>query len=87
MSEDQKTSDRRFIASFLYNFGLYTGVGMQLAISVVGGLLGGKVVDEKLDTSPLFILLGLSLGTAAGFYNLVRILNRQRQNKTNDSNE
>lgn len=87
-SDERKSADRRFIASFLYNFGLYTGIGMQLAISVVGGLLGGKVVDEKLGTTPLFLLLGLTLGTVAGFYNLVRILNRQQQKKnTNDSAE
>lgn len=80
--QDRKASDRRFIASFFYNFGLYTGVGMQLAIAVVGGLLGGKVVDEKLATEPLFLLLGLTLGTGAGFYNLVRILNEQQRKKS-----
>lgn len=60
--------------SFLVAFGIYGGVGFQLAISVVAGLLFGNYLDEKLGTKPWLAMTGLILGSIGGFYNLLRIL-------------
>ena len=58
-------------------FGLYGGVGIQLAVSIGLGAFGGKWGDEKLSTDPWLMILGVILGTSAGFYNLVRLLNKK----------
>ena len=55
-------------------FGVYGAVGFQLAFAVVGGLLLGHYLDGKWGTGPWLALLGLTLGSAGGLYNLIRIL-------------
>jgi len=67
---------------FLVAFGIYGAVGFQLAIAVVAGLYIGDWADQKLGTAPWLLLVGLIIGSTAGFYNLIRILNwkQKRQN-------
>ena len=53
------------------------GVGWYVAICIVGGVWGGVWLDEKLDTSPLFLLIGLVLGlviAGAGVYRMLAAL-------------
>ena len=47
-------------------------VGIELALSVVVGMLGGQWLDKKLSTAPFLTLLGLVLGVVAGFRSLIR---------------
>ena len=77
-ARDKKTRD-----PFLIAFGIYGGVGMQLALSVAGGLLLGHYLDKRWDTQPWLALIGITLGSVGGFYNLVRILiwNQKRREK------
>ncbi len=63
--------------SFAYVFGLYSTVGIQLVISVVLGLYAGTWGDKKLGTDPWLMILGIVLGAAAGFYNLVRLISKK----------
>ena len=44
------------------------GIGWYFAICIVGGIVGGLLLDNWLDTKPLFTLLGLVLGLAVAFY-------------------
>ncbi|MFO1463110.1 MAG: AtpZ/AtpI family protein [bacterium] len=60
---------------FLLAFGIYGGVGFQLAASVVGGLLLGGYADKRWGTGPWLTMTGLILGAIGGFYNLIKILN------------
>ncbi len=60
---------------FLIAFGIYGGVGFQLAASVVGGLLLGGYADKRWGTSPWLTMTGLIFGAVGGFYNLIKILN------------
>lgn len=46
-----------------------------LAFSVISGAWVGNQADVWLATSPGFLLLGLCVGTVAGFYNLIRGFN------------
>ncbi|MGQ0623706.1 MAG: AtpZ/AtpI family protein [Sporichthyaceae bacterium] len=39
---------------------------MQNAVAAVGGCALGWLADSQLDTTPVFILLGLVLGLACG---------------------
>jgi ATP synthase protein I len=47
-------------------------VGIELALSTVIGMLGGRWLDDKLSTAPWLTILGLVLGVVAGFRSLVR---------------
>jgi F0F1-type ATP synthase assembly protein I len=42
------------------------GLGGLLVGAVVGGLVVGLLLDKAAGTSPLFVLLGISLGIVAG---------------------
>ena len=42
-----------------YALSLAFELGFTIAIPAVGFALGGRLLDNKLDTSPLFILLGI----------------------------
>lgn len=44
----------------------FAGLGMMNALCWAGGMAGGWFVDFELGTLPLFMLLGLVLGIAAG---------------------
>jgi|GEM_PF-1329347 len=50
------------------------GFGWYFGLCIVGGVVGGYFLDKWLDTKPLFILIGLALGGAAGFYGLYKLL-------------
>jgi len=50
----------------------YSTVGMQLALFLVLFTYGGYRLDVRLDTSPIFTLLGSAFGLAAGMYNLLK---------------
>jgi ATP synthase protein I len=54
-------------------------VGIELALSTVIGLLGGRWIDGKLGTSPWLMLLGLVLGVVAGFRSLIRAARQAKQ--------
>jgi len=54
-------------------------VGMELAVSTVVGLLGGRWLDQKLSTEPFLTIVGLLLGVAAGFVSLLRVLKASQQ--------
>ncbi|WP_240376164.1 AtpZ/AtpI family protein [Bacillus piscicola] len=38
------------------------------------GIFGGKWLDERTGTEPLFLIIGLLSGLGAGVYGLVRLL-------------
>ena len=50
------------------------GFGWFFATVLLLGLFGGLALDNWLNTKPLFILLGILLGTIAGFYGMYRMV-------------
>jgi F0F1-type ATP synthase assembly protein I len=48
-------------------------VGVQLAVSIVIGFLMGLGLDRWLGTGPLFMLVFIFFGVAAGFLNVYRV--------------
>ncbi|GAB7387891.1 hypothetical protein BSNK01_17280 [Bacillaceae bacterium] len=46
--------------------GLVTVISFDLAIPVVCGVWGGRWLDGRLKTDPLFLLVGLFAGLAVG---------------------
>jgi ATP synthase protein I len=68
--KEQAQARRRGQAAGL-NLGMRIGIELVAAVLVGGGL--GWFADEKLNTSPIFLLALLSLGFTAGVMNVIRI--------------
>jgi ATP synthase protein I len=63
-----------------------TGVGFYVAACILGGTLAGLWLDNKLETRPLFILLGLAAGLAVAFYGVYRMIKPVMNNKQDKEN-
>jgi ATP synthase protein I len=50
------------------------GVGFYIGICLVGGALGGRWLDQKFDTQPVFMLAGLILGLALAAWGVYQML-------------
>jgi F0F1-type ATP synthase assembly protein I len=66
----------------------FAGHGIQLAVSILLCLYAGRWLDRKLGTDPLFLIVGVFVGAAAGMYSMIRALthaqreqDRQRKEK------
>ncbi len=46
----------------------HAGLGTQLALLMLIGVLGGNWLDEKTGWDPLFLLLGTAFGIASGIW-------------------
>ena len=46
------------------NYTRFSGIAIQMGVIIAAGVIGGVKLDEKLNLSPLFILIG-SLGSIA----------------------
>lgn len=57
--------------------GRYGGHGIALGLAVALFAWLGTLLDERLGTSPLFVLLGGAAGFAGGLYRLIRDLTNQ----------
>ena len=62
------------------------GVGFFVAACILGGSLTGLWLDNKLDTKPLFVLLGLAVGLAVAFYGVYRMIRLVMNNKQDKEN-
>lgn len=58
----------------LSTLGIYGAIGFQLAISVVVGVMAGRYLDARWGTMPWLTIVGMLLGSGAGFWNLIRLL-------------
>ncbi|MCA1032106.1 AtpZ/AtpI family protein [Bacillus timonensis] len=54
---------------------LMSGILSQLVGSVLVGIFFGRWLDKSLSTEPLFLIIGLLLGLAAGVYAMLRLVN------------
>jgi len=84
---DEKREEVTKKESWYAAYSIYSVVGIQLAASVVTGLLFGNYLDKKIGTTPWLTIIGLILGSVGGFYNLFRIVNwhRERNEPSNKS--
>jgi ATP synthase protein I len=46
----------------------------QLVGSVLVGIFAGRWLDSKTGTEPLFLIIGLLLGLAAGIYAMIKLV-------------
>jgi F0F1-type ATP synthase assembly protein I len=52
------------------NWGVALDLGLRLGLSVVIGVVAGVLLDNWLNTSPLFTLLGVAVGIGAAMYSI-----------------
>ncbi len=53
-----------------------TTILSYLSGSTIVGILIGRWVDQYFQTSPLFLIIGLLIGLAAGVYGMIYLVNR-----------
>ncbi len=51
----------------------YASLGIEFASMILGLGLVGYYVDEKLNSSPLFTIIGIFFGFVSGIYRLYKI--------------
>jgi F0F1-type ATP synthase assembly protein I len=58
----------------LHAMGLMSAILSQLVGSILIGIFGGKWIDDFFETEPLFLIVGILLGLAAGVYAMYRLV-------------
>ena len=59
----------------------FIGVGWYVGSCIVLGVLGGVWLDNKLNTEPILLIVGLILGITSAFYGVYRIFQPLLGNK------
>ncbi len=57
------------------------GVGWYIGVCIVLGVLGGLWLDNKFDTKPILVIVGLLLGITVAFYGVYRMILPNLNNK------
>lgn len=63
----------------------YAGLGFQFAAAIIVFLFAGQWLDRRLETSPLFTILGVFLGAGGAFYGIYRKLMAPYKRKQDSS--
>ena len=50
------------------------GVGWYIGTCIVLGVLGGLWLDNKFNTTPILVIVGLILGVIVAFYGVYRMI-------------
>ncbi len=60
----------------------FAGIGLQLGLTIVAFVFGGIWLDDRLHTSPWFVLVCTFAGAAGGFYSIYRrVMAAERRNE------
>ena len=51
-----------------------TGVGFFIGVCILLGIFAGIWLDERFNTEPIFLIIGLILGIIAAFYGVYQML-------------
>lgn len=68
--------------SIWFQFGIYSAMGFQLVLSVLGGVYSGQWLEKKFNFAPWGIIIGSMLGLIVGFINLMRIDSWKQKKKS-----
>ena len=70
--------------------GEFAGVGLQFTGAILLFLFAGRWLDDRLDTSPWFVILGVFVGFGLGFFSIYRqmvIIPRERERARREGKE
>lgn len=73
MTHDDEPERRRSGAQPSPNWALGLDLGIRLGVSVAIGLGGGLLLDNWLNTIPIFTLIGMVLGIGAAMLTIWRV--------------
>ncbi|MBI4180983.1 MAG: AtpZ/AtpI family protein [Chloroflexi bacterium] len=61
------------------------GMGWYIGVCIILGVLGGLWLDNKFNTKPILVIVGLLAGIGMAFYGVYRMIqpniNNNKQNK------
>jgi F0F1-type ATP synthase assembly protein I len=60
----------------------FLGMGWFVSGSILLGVLGGRWIDEQLNTEPLLLVVGLIAGLFVAFYGIYRMLPGSGNNRS-----
>ncbi len=66
------------------------GMGFYIAIAIILGIWGGHWLDGKMNTGPLWLVVGLVLGIAVaalGVYNMIKPFMEEAKKTDNKKNK
>lgn len=63
-----------------------TGVGFFIAGSIILGVVAGRWLDSKMDSAPVWLIVGLVLGIVVAFYGVYSMLRSFIGNNRNKGN-
>ena len=55
---------------------LFSEIGFILLVTTLGGVLLGYWIDQRLDTIPIFVLVGFLGGAGIGAFGIYRLISR-----------
>ncbi len=64
-----------------------TGVGFFIGACIILGIIAGIWLDSKLNTEPVFVIIGLVLGIIVAVYGVYRMLLPLLDNKRGKEND
>ena len=63
------------------------GVGWYVGLCIILGVVGGLWLDDRFNTGPILVIVGLVLGVAIAFYGVYRMvlpnINKKQNKKEN----
>ena len=57
-------------------FALFSEIGLLLLVTTLAGVAAGYWVDQRLETLPVFVLVGFLAGAAIGTMAIYRLITR-----------
>ncbi len=63
------------------NLVFLTQIGISMVVPILGGLLIGKFIDEKVGTTSIFMLSFIVLGVVVAFMNVYKMVMRDYRKK------
>jgi F0F1-type ATP synthase assembly protein I len=66
------------------------GMGFYIAIAIILGIWGGHWLDGKMNTGPLWLIIGLVMGIAVaalGVYNMIKPFMEEAKKTDNKKNK
>ncbi|WP_051688104.1 AtpZ/AtpI family protein [Desulfofalx alkaliphila] len=60
--------------ALLHAVGVTTTIGVEMAVTTTVGFYAGKYLDNRFDTEPIFLILGILLGLGIGVMGIVKTL-------------
>ena len=74
--KEKKRKKTKSLTAVMHVISVTGIIGLELAVMTVIGFYVGKQVDERFNTSPLFLIICLLLGLAAGIISVIKTIER-----------